>query len=116
MPNRLPRGSVVWDGVQIVITERKRAEEQAQQDADRLAAVLATQREIGGANLDYAPFLQFVLDRMSHLAGADGACLGIAESGEVVYEAAIGLAAGFVGLRLKAEGSMSGLCLTSVSA
>ena len=112
-PRRMPGGSVVWDGVQIDITERKRAEEHLQKDADRLAAVLEAQRKIGGAKLDYAPFLQFVLDRVSHLTGADGACLEIAEAGEMVYEAATGLAAGFVGLRLKAEGSMSGLCLAS---
>jgi PAS domain S-box-containing protein len=118
----ITRGEVVRDannrivglrGTVQDITERKRAEELLQEDADRLAAVLEAQREIGGANLDYGPFLQFVLDRMSHLTGADGACLEIAEAGEMVYEAANGLAAGFVGLRLKAKGSMSGLCLAS---
>ena len=95
------------------ITERKQAEAQAQASARRLSAVFEAQRAIASANFDYAALLQFIFDRMCRLTGAEGASLEVAADGAMVYEAAAGLAASFVGLRLQIAGSLSGLCLTS---
>lgn len=89
------------------------AEAQSRADAERLGAVLEAQREIARANLPYANLLELVLASMSRLTAAEGASLEVVESDEMVYEAASGFAAPFVGLRLKKSGSLSGLCMTS---
>jgi PAS domain S-box-containing protein len=90
------------------ITRRKQAEQTLRATSARLAAVLEAQRDISGMNLESKAFLEFILDRTSRLAGGDGACLEIVAGDELVYEAASGIAAGFVGLRLRKAGSLSG--------
>jgi PAS domain S-box-containing protein len=94
------------------ITQRKQAEAELQASAQRLVALLDAQREIAAKNLDYAALLQLILRIMSRLTGAEGASLEVAEGDDMVYEAATGMAQGFMGLRLKISGSLSGLCLT----
>ena len=61
---------------------------------------------------NYTALLQTILERMSRLLAADGACLEIVDGDDLLYEAATGVAAGFVGLRVKLEASLSGLCMT----
>ncbi|GFO56835.1 hypothetical protein GMSM_38420 [Geomonas sp. Red276] len=94
------------------ITERKRAEAELHASAERLAAVLNAQREVAAANLDYASLLQRILEIVSRLTGADGASLEVTDGHEIVYEAATGIASGFMGLRLQIAGSLSGHCLS----
>ncbi len=101
-----------WIGTCTDITERKQAEAALHENTTRLAAVLETQRKIASANLNYTALLQTILKRMSRLLAADGACLEIVDGDELLYEAATGLAAGFVGLRVKLEASLSGLSMT----
>jgi PAS domain S-box-containing protein len=113
-PRRDSQGNVTGIvGISHDISERKKAELQLREDAQRLAAVLNAQREIAGANVDYSMLLQLVLGCMSRLTGAEGASLEITKGDEMVYEAATGLAAPFVGLRLKTAGSLSGRSMTS---
>ncbi len=95
------------------ITDRKRTESILKAQTERLASVLDTQREIARTDTNYKGLLQLVLERMSRLTNAEGASLEIADGEEMVYEAASGIAAGFVGLRLKVAGSLSGRCMTS---
>ena len=95
------------------VTERKQAEQALQANAKRLAGVLDAQQEIASSHLDYAGLRDFILERMTRLVAADGACLELAEGDELVYEAASGLAAGFTGLRVKKGASLSGLSMTS---
>ena len=95
------------------VTERKQAEQALQANAKRLAGVLDAQQEIASSDLDYQGLRQLILERMTRLVAADGACLELAEGDELVYEAASGLAAGFTGLRVKKGASLSGLCMTS---
>jgi GGDEF domain-containing protein len=45
------------------------------------------------------------------LCGATAAVVELAEGGDMVYRAAAGVAEGALGLRLKREGSLSGLCV-----
>ncbi len=112
-PIRDEGGRIVeWFGMNIDITERKNAEEALRENNERLAAVLETQREIAGANLSYAALLEAILERMSRLLAADGASLEIVDGDDLVYEAATGLAAAFVGLRVKIGASLSGLSMT----
>ena len=113
VPMRDFRGSVLgWIGTCTDITERKQAEAALHESTERLSGVLETQREIASANLNYTALLQTILERMSRLLAADGACLEIVDGDDLLYEAATGVAAGFVGLRVKLEASLSGLCMT----
>ena len=114
VPMRDFDGSVLgWIGTCTDITERKQAETALRENTERLSGVLETQREIASANLNYTDLLQTILERMSRLLAADGACLEIVDGGDLFYEAATGMAAGFVGLRVKLEASLSGLSMIS---
>ena len=106
-------GVLGWIGTCTDITERKEAEAALHENTERLRCVLETQREIASANLNYADLRQTILERMSRLLAADGACLEIVDGGDLFYEAATGMAAGFVGLRVKLEASLSGLSMSS---
>ncbi len=55
--------------------------------------------------------MDLVVQRLPELTGADGAVVELAEGDEMVYAAASGSAAQHIGLRLKAVGSFSGLCV-----
>lgn len=110
---------IQWDGRPAIMAsvrdsaERKRAELALQTEADRLTLVLNAQREIAGANLGYTGLLQLILEWMSRMGGAEGATLEMAEGDDMVYQAATGAAAPFIGLRLKSAGSLSGQCMKS---
>lgn len=100
-------------GSVIDITERKQVEQQLQNHSEQLAVVLDAQRTIAGAHVEYPALLDLILERMMQMTGAEGASLEMVEEDDMVYEAAVGIAASFVGLRLKAVSSLSGLCHTS---
>jgi len=102
-----------YRGMDRDITERKLAEAGLRAEANRLAVILDAQREIASANLEYAPLIDLILERMSRMTGAEGASLEVAEGEEMVYRAATGSAAPFVGLRLKIDQSLSGFCMKS---
>ena len=101
------------DPLILVSRELRNSEERARANAKRLADILDLQREIASSNLNYSALLQLILERMMQLVACDGACLELSDNEEMVYEAAAGLAAGFVGLRLKAAASLSGLSMSS---
>lgn len=95
------------------ITQRRHAEQSLRAEAERLTVLLEAQREIAGANLDYSSLVELILERMSQMTAAEGASLEVVEGDEMVYEAATGIAAPFVGLRLKIAESLSGSCMMS---
>ncbi len=97
----------------LVSRELRDSEERLRANAKRLADILDLQRDIASSNLNYKALLQFILERMAHLVACDGACFEIRDDADMVYEAATGLAAGFVGLRVKIGASLSGLSMTS---
>ena len=101
------------DPLMLVSRELRDSEERLRANAKRLADILDLQRDIASSNLNYSALLQFILERMTQLVACDGACLEICDNDEMVYEAATGLAAGFVGLRVKTGASLSGLSMTS---
>ncbi len=101
------------DPLMLVSRELRDSEERQRANAKRLADILDLQRDIASSNLEYSALLPFILDRMTHLVACDGACLELCDNEELVYEAATGLAAGFVGLRVKIGASLSGLSMTS---
>jgi PAS domain S-box-containing protein len=93
------------------ISQRKKSEHALRTETERLTSILEAQREIASANLDYAGLLEFILQSMSGMTGAEGASLEVAEGDGMVYLAATGLAGPFVGLRFKIATSLSGLCM-----
>src|SRR5262249_10793960 len=80
-------------------------------DADRLAAILATQREIATARLDLDAVMRLVAERTRALTDAPGAAVELVEGGQVGGRAATGRAAHALGLRLPVGSSLSGLCV-----
>jgi diguanylate cyclase (GGDEF)-like protein len=76
-----------------------------------LLEILRAQTEIMKLGLDLGGVMAFVTDRAQHLTGATGAVVELAEGEEMVYRSTSGVAAGLLGLRLKRQGSLSGLCV-----
>ena len=93
------------------VTERSRAEEALREDADRFGAIISTQRDIATAALDMTAVLNLIVARTMDLSHASGAVIELAEGQEMVYKAASGRAAPFVGLRTLMAHSLSGECV-----
>ncbi|GEM_PF-5829231 len=89
--------------------QRKKIEVEMRAASDRLSQVIATQQEIAACGLDLDTVMRVICERAQVLTSADGAVIETTEGGEMVYRAASGSAASLVGLRLKIDGSLSGL-------
>lgn len=77
----------------------------------RLEAVIAVQQEVATAELDLEHIMQLVTRRTRELTHAMGAVVEMVEGDEMVYRSVSGLAESFLGLRLRAGQSLSGLCV-----
>ena len=93
------------------VTERTRAEEALREDTDRFSAIISTQRDIATAALDMTAVLNLIVARTMDLSHASGAVIELAEGQEMVYRAASGRAAPYVGLRTAMAHSLSGECV-----
>ncbi|HVO03824.1 MAG TPA: sensor domain-containing diguanylate cyclase [Candidatus Cybelea sp.] len=82
-------------------------------DSGTLLAIIKAQTAIAKLGLDLGAMLSLVADEMQTLTHATGAIVELAEGDEMVYRAAAGMAATQLGLRLKRQGSLSGLCVAS---
>jgi diguanylate cyclase (GGDEF)-like protein len=80
-------------------------------EAQRLAQIVGVQREIAGHSLDLLGAMQAMTERTQVLTNADGSIVELMEGDALVYRAASGLAAPFIGLRLDPGNSMSGLAI-----
>lgn len=78
---------------------------------DTLLKIIEIQAEIAKFGLDLGGVMQYVVEQVLPLIGANGAAIEMAESGEMVYRAAAGIAANQLGLRLAMHSSLSGLCV-----
>jgi diguanylate cyclase (GGDEF)-like protein len=76
-----------------------------------LMAIIEAQTEIARLGMDLGAMLSLVVERMQALTRAHGAIVEIAEGEDMVYRAAAGMAGGQLGMRLKRQGSLSGLCV-----
>ena len=79
----------------------------------QLLDIIAIQAEIARLGLDLTATMALVVERTLGLIEADGAAIELADGEEMVYRAGAGIAASQLGLRLKAEESLSGLCVKS---
>lgn len=78
---------------------------------EQLIQVIHIQAEIAKLGLDLGGVMQHVVEQTLPLIEADGAAIELAEDGEMVYRAAAGIAREQLGLRLKINTSLSGLCV-----
>lgn len=76
-----------------------------------LLAVIAIQNEIAASALELGDTMTLVCDRAMQLTGAAGAAVEIAERDEMVYRAASGAATDHLGVRIRVDSSLSGLCV-----
>lgn len=77
----------------------------------QLIQVINIQTEIAKLGLDLGGVMQYVVEQVLSLIDADGGAIELAEDGEMVYRAAAGIATDQLGLRLKIDASLSGLCV-----
>lgn len=73
--------------------------------------IIGIQTEIAKLGMDLGAVMSLVVERTLSLVGAEGAAIELAEGDDMVYRAAAGGAAGQIGLRLKVDNSLSGLCV-----
>ena len=79
--------------------------------ADRLLAIVRIQNEIAASPLALDDVMGVVVAGATELTGADAGVVELAEGDEMVYRAACGTATPHVGLRLRIDGSLSGLAV-----
>ncbi len=80
-------------------------------DVALLSEVISAQQEIATAPLDLEASMGIVARRAMALTGATGAVVELLEGEELVYRCTCGSAAASLGMRLRAEGTLSGLCI-----
>lgn len=80
-------------------------------EVERLRLVIETQRLINAVLLDIDQVMAVVAEQAQVITGAGGGVVELVEGTEMVYRAASGAAADFVGTRLNRDGSISGLCV-----
>lgn len=78
----------------------------------QLLEIISIQTEIAKLGLDLGGVMSLVVERTLALIEADGAAIELAEGEDMVYRATSGIARSFLGLRLKRETSLSGLCVS----
>ncbi len=79
----------------------------------QLLDIIALQSEIAKLGLDLGATMSLIVERVLSLIDAEGAAIELLEGEEMVYRAASGIAAAQLGLRLRADSSLSGLCVRS---
>ena len=80
-------------------------------DSQVLLEILHAQTEISKLGVDLGAVMALVTDRACRLTNANGAVLEMADGEDMVYRAGAGIGAAQLGLRLKQQGSLSGLCV-----
>ena len=78
---------------------------------DRLRAIIQTQTEIAASDLDLDAVMQLIAARAQDLTRASAGVIEIADGDEMVYRVTTGEATPFLGVRLKKDASLSGLCV-----
>ena len=79
---------------------------------ERLLAVIETQNEIAATALKLDAVMALVVRRAQELVGAAAGVVELLEGEEMVYHVASGTASAHIGLRLRADASLSGLCIS----
>ena len=80
---------------------------------ERLLAIIATQNQIATSSLELQGVMDLVVEQAQSLVGAAAAVVELIEGDEMVYRAVSGTAEEHAGLRLLANGSLSGRCVAT---
>jgi PAS domain S-box-containing protein len=80
-------------------------------DTRRAKLLAETQAYLAGADFDLQTFMTGAVDRLAQATRAKGVVVELIEGDEMVYRAASESLAAHVGMRLKRDGSLSGLCV-----
>jgi putative methionine-R-sulfoxide reductase with GAF domain len=83
--------------------------------AARMTEIVGIQQEIVYQRLNLQNAMQVITERTQQITHADGSVIEILDGAEMVYRAASGTMMAHIGLRIKVQGSLSGLCVSSVS-
>lgn len=98
------------------MTDRMAARYAQQEIARRQAAVLQAQQAIAEVELSPRQVMQAICERAQALTDSAAAGIELVEDGEMVYRAVTGLLLPYQDLRLRLEGSISGLAVTGRTA
>jgi diguanylate cyclase (GGDEF)-like protein len=82
----------------------------------QLLAIIEIQTEIAKLGLDLGGVMNYVAERAQQITHAQGAVVELVEGEEMVYRAVAGTASGMLGVRLRRETSLSGLCVAQATA
>ena len=93
------------------IEQRKLLSQMQERDSARLNAIITTQCQLTEAKLELEKFFQLAVHRIEALTGATGAVIELVDGDVMVYRAGSGVALPHIGLRLKRDSSLSGLCV-----
>ena len=83
--------------------------------ASRLAEVIIIQTELMTSSLELTSAMARVAEKTQRLLGAEGAMVEMLEGEHLVFRAATGSAASFLGESVPCDGSVSGICVRSGS-
>jgi endonuclease YncB( thermonuclease family) len=78
---------------------------------NRLRAIIQTQTEIAASDLELDAVMELIARRAQDLTRGSGGVIEIADGDEMVYRVTTGEATPFLGVRLKMDASLSGLCV-----
>ena len=109
LPLRDEAGAIIGTfGLSRDITTRKLAELEVKENQERMAAIIATQRDVATVGLDLQSIMSLVVERTQELTKADGAALLIVEDDYLGIRAASGTAEPQVRMRLPAAATAIG--------
>ena len=105
-------GRVLVGGTGIDITARREAEQAIRYNLERQSLIVAAQQAIAEAGRDdIETVMQVAVERCQRLAAADGAIVELVDEQEMICEAASGIAEPYLGMRLRIDLSLSGICV-----
>jgi PAS domain S-box-containing protein len=114
MPLRGPDGTIIGTfGISRDITKRKLAQEAVERQHQRMATIIATQRDVATDASELAMALKIVAERAQQLSRAEAAVLLLIEGGDLVVRSCSG-SVDCLGLRLDDAG-LFGDCLASMA-
>ncbi len=96
------------DFVQRLVYSRTR---QLIENEKQLSDIVTIQRDVAHLHHDLQSAMNLIVERTQVITGAESSVIEMLEGDEMVYRAASGSAASYVGLRLAANTSLSGQCV-----
>jgi len=94
-----------------LLEAERRATEVQRAEAERLAQVVAIQRDVASARQELQAAMQTITEGTQEITRAEGAVVTLVDGEEMVFRAASGMVTSHLGLRLNAMTSLSGRCV-----